>query len=429
MALLCVVALCGCLVDPPAVRADAPRAATEPSWSVWEIAAAPDGTSRVLWGISPGTGDLVSIWKLDSAGRVLAKTPIYGPYTSAGYYWWSPFAFRNRAMVVASDGSTSLLWAGAGANTERVSIWKFDSDLNRTAIGPTYGPYPYGSDGKKFWAPYEFTAAPNGALRLVWSVEDEDKGPGSMGGIVSVWSLDAKGVAASMGPAYGPFSDANGDWGGGQYQVAPDGTARMLWVNMKVAAGQAQNSEISFWTLSPAGEATHYGAVYGPYSSWRPMNFDIDTTDSTLRLLWYSNTLPFTGNTPVSTWTLSTQGAVTAIGPTYGPYKNWHVTHLYANADGTSTLDWSNFSAVEGIQQGPFSFWTLDSVGQKSGPTPVYGPYGSWNLVDTARDPANDSFRLLWASGNPEIVSAWSLDAGGTNPAMGPVYGPYSLTP
>lgn len=424
-ALLCAVALCCSLLAATSVRTFA--SAAQP-WIAWEIDAAPDGTSRVLWTSNAGTGYSVSIWKLDSAGRVVAMTPAYGRYTE-GEDFWMPANQLAHCLVVEADGSTSLLWENPRANSTQVSIWKFDSDLRRTTISPTYGPYPVGADGTEFWAPYKFVAGPNNTTRLIWSVENEHKGPGAMGGIVSVWSLGSNGATATMGPAYGPYSDSEGDWIAGQYHVAPDGTGRLLWVNQKIAAGTLQSEAISFWTLSATGAVTHFGTVYGPYASWRPMNFDIDPADSSLRLLWYNNSLPFTGNTPILVWALTTRGDATAMGPSYGPYSNWHVTGLYANADSTSTLAWSNYDSVAGIQAGPFSYWSLSSEGQKIGTTPTYGPYSGWNLAEAVRNPANGDFRLLWRSGDGQTTSAWSLNSNGADPTFGPSYGPYTLTP
>lgn len=434
-ALLCAVALFGGLLAMAAGSAPAPSGSG--TWQPAQVAIAPDGTSRVLWEASTTAGFFTSIWKMDSRGNVLAKSAVYGPYTDSNGTW-EP-ALQN-SMAVAPDGSMSLLWVNSNQFSVEVSVWKFDAGLNHTATGPVYGPY---TDSQGLWTPSQFVGAPDGTARLLWiynlrgavSGNAPKSGnvrgdiPASVGPRASIWSFDKSGAVASIGPAYGPYSQGDTGWSPTQLAVAPDGTSRIMWTTSYPTA-------VSFWTLSSAGVETHAGPVYGPYTNWNPGNFDIDSADGTLRLLWLNDSQPDVYGDQVSAWSLTTQGVETTMGQTYGPYQNWFANAIYANPDATSAIEWSQqYNNGSGTQYAPISFWTLNSVGQQVGATPVYGPYTGtqgnlgygWRAQAFAHNPANGAFRILWSTyESVGLMSVWSLNPDGTSPIKGPAYGPYT---
>lgn len=401
------------------------------AWQVSQLAAAPDATSRVLW---VAANDVVSIWKLDSAGNVSVKSAVYGPYTG-GTGEWQPFG-----IVVGSDGSTSLLWTNSGANGVQLSIWRFDSNLNHVATGPVYGPY---ANGNAQWSPDQFVAGPNGTTRLLWSYGVGQAGaahaeprlsgvktdsspppapPLDAGAEVSIWAFDQNGKATSVGPTYGPYSDSTGEWQVTQFQSAPNGTSRLMWIHRDTSTAVWQ-TEVSFWTLNSSGAESHAGTVYGPYADWSPVNFDINPSDSTLRLLWSKGSGAPVYSQVMSAWSLGTQGTAVSMGPSYGPYSGWSPTQIYANSNGTSAIAWTDTSS--GTYYSPLSFWTLTSAGAQTGSSPSYGPYNGWNPREIVRNPATGDFRILWLESGSEIMSQWSLNPAGGAPTMGPSYGPY----
>lgn len=434
-ALLYALAVCGGMLALSGVRTNA--SAGSQAWVPDQIAAAPGGGSYVLW----TSNDVASIWKMDSSGHVIATGAAYGPYSNLTGTW------EPRSIVVSGDGSVSLLWVhdrsnggliGVGATNLRgmlfgasiideASIWKFDSHLNHMATGPAYGPYV---DSNGTWSPDQFSAGPNGTTRLLW-INGPVSQPGaanrpasnalagskpmtSAGGYeVGIWTFDANGVATSTGKAYGPYADGDDGWYPQSFAVAADGSSRLMWTNLL-------RTKVSFWTLNSAGIETNFGPTYGPFSGWAATKFDVNPTDGTLRLLWQQN------GAAISVWAISSQGVETNMGPVYGPYQNWDATAINANSDGTSTVEWDNIAAATTTEN---SFWTLNSLGRKTGPTPVYGPISGWNLRGYSRDPATGAFRLLWIGGvNADIMSTWSLSPDGTSPIMGPSYGPYMYT-
>lgn len=406
-ALLWCIALCATLLIQGDVQANASASAP---WIPIQIAAAPDGTTRVLWTADISGGEVVSLWKLDSAGNFLAASAAFGPYVdSNGQYW----RVDTSHLIVAPSGATSLLWTKRDAKTGvAVSIWTLDSNLARANTGPTYGPY---TDSSGAWAPYQFLEAGNGSTRLLWT--KGVSGPT----IASVWTFDSTGTATSMGPAYGPFSDSNGKWAVHQIAAAPDGTSRLLWEN---ANETTSKTEISFWTLTATGVESNYGPVYGPFADWDPVNFEINPTDSTLRVLWSNEANTSVAGDAISAWSLTTTGTATAMGQAYGPYSGWYTEGIWANRDGTSRAIWQQYSDKDQGLQSQISVWTLNGVGQQIKTAPAYGPFASWSLADLDIDPVSGSFRLLWQR-DDNAASTWSLDYTGTATAMGPAHGPF----
>lgn len=404
-ALLACVGVCIAALMAGGLRADA---AGNSGWQAIQIAAAPDGTSRVLFTGQTSQGEIVSIWKLDPTGNFAAASQIYGPYTDANGNPWVADSLTVD-MEVASDGTTRLLWTASGQAGNSASVWKFDSKLNKIGSGPAYGPYAG-------WVPSQFLVAADGSMRLLWTEVG-----GSGGILASVWNIDSNGNASATGAAYGPYNDNRGySWTPLQLAVAPDGTSRLLWVSDPPNGDTGE--EVSFWTLNSAGNVTQYGNTFGPYNQWSVDGFDITPNDNKLHLLWYNDADP--GGDVASAWTLDTFGKTSAPGPAYGPYSGWFAYDILAGNDGTAQIKWDQLDDKGNTTS--ISLWSLDLANREANYGPTYGPYTGYILYDYERSPITNAYRLLWLR-NDNAISSWSLNPSGTATAKGPAYGPFAL--
>lgn len=391
----------------------APAAASaNPTWLVTQIATAKDGTSRVLLTAQTDSGEVVSIWKLNAAGTHIATSQTFGPYTTTDGGQWVVDSIVP-TMIVAADGTTRLLWTATSNGGTAASIWTFDSNMNKIGTGPAYGPY---GD----WLPAQFLVAPDGSERLLWTEVVGKNGET----VASVWNLNSSGYANSMGASYGPFSGTLGPWTPLQMSVAPDGTARLLWIN-EASPKSTKGDQISFWTLSSTGSVMHYGKTFGPFANWWVDGFYISANDSNIHLLWYNDSNQ-TGD-QASAWTLNTLGENYSAGPTYGPYTGWYAYDIFANPNGTSVIKWNQnqLDSNNNVDTIAVSFWTLGQSNQKTGNSPTYGPYNGWTLYDYERNASSLNFSLLWERSD-YAFSTWSLNSSGTATAMGATYGPYT---
>lgn len=405
LALLCCAAFALSALATTASRA---RAAETALWTAQSIAAAPDGTTRLLWTAQITAGQVVSIWKLDSAGKFLAASQTYGPFSDSTGSWTA-----EDDMAVAPSGALNVVWRENTNIGPKISIWTFDSNLNKVSVGPTYGPY-VDTNGK--WLPTSLVEAGNGSTYLMWTKNVN----GAFA--ASIWSLNSSGTATAMGPAYGPFTDNNGSWYPQQLRTAPDGSIRLMWMNSNNAG---TTTEVSFWTLTSAGVASQYSPTYGPYSDWRPLNFWLNPIDSTLHMVWSNDSNVNVPGDAMSAWSLTTTGTATSMGQVYGPYSNWRVYAIVANRDSTSRVVWTEQDTDR--NDIAISVWTLNGANQQIKTSPTYGPFAGWTLDTGSFDPFNSAFRLLWQRSD-QAASTWSLDYSGTATALGPAQGPYTYT-
>ncbi len=405
-------------------------------WEVLNQAIAPDGSSRMLW-INPGTtdnngnysGDLVSVWTMNSAGTATAQGPVYGPYPG----------WEAQNLRVAPDGTTRLQWVIPGTTDnngndsgDTVSIWTLDAAGNEQAEGDAYGPYAG-------WTNQDFEVAPDNTVRLLWNNQGSTDSSGNYtGDIVSVWTVNASGIATAQGQTYGPYVGWNVS---GYLDVAADSTTRLLWINQGTT--DSNNSytgdEASVWTLNAAGTATAQGPTYGPFTGWYANDFQI-APDNTTRLFWgNADTTDSSGNPiidEVSFWTLDASGDEIAEGPGYGPYPGWVADYFEIAGDNTVRLLWTNPGSTDssGNYTGDIvSLWSFNASGQALAKGTAYGPYVGWGVSDFEIAP-DSTMRLLWT--NPgttdssgdytgDQASLWSLNKSGTATATGPAYGPY----
>jgi hypothetical protein len=391
-------------------------AAAQTDWQAQSAAVAPDGTSRILWTADTPTGTVAGVWKMDATGNKVGSGPVYGPYTDINGQPWEP-----TELVIAHDGTSRLSWVSHGSAGQQSVIWTLDANGNATSTGTVYGPY---SDSNGKWVPQQIAVAADGTVRQVWV------NSGTVGVEAGIWTLNSAGKQTSVGPTYGPYYDSSGsNWEPLELEIAPDNTQRLLWITVgtgnRGSAGYGGDSVI-LWKLDTNGTRTGNGPAYGPYSGWGVADFDIDTSDSSLRMLWKqygttdSNDENYTGDV-AGLWSLDTNGSQTKVGLTYGPYIGWSAQGVIALSDGTSRVIWDNTSSM----YDEIGLWGFDSSDKESFEGTVYGPYTGWTLDDTEFNRSDNTFRLLWTR-DDDAAGMWSANISGQQTSVGPTYGPYT---
>ena len=100
-------------------------------------------------------------------------------------------------------------------------------------------------------------------------------------------------------------------WSARDVTADPNGTARLLWTRSDGAGG--------LWTMNASDAQSLIGPTYGPYvTSGKPWTVAALATapDSTSRLLWTRS------DGAAGLWTMNASDAMSAVGPTYGPYAS-----------------------------------------------------------------------------------------------------------
>ncbi len=305
-----------------AATAQGPTYGPYPGWrSDYSYQINADSTTRVIWihsgSYASGSGDTVSVWSFNAAGKATAQGPSYGPYPG----WTTGFGES------APDNTTRLLWVKRGMTDsnnnytgDQISLWTLNPSGAATAQGPTYGPYPG-------WRGDYFQVASDNTVRLLWNntgTYSNGDGTGTYSGDqVSLWSFNSVGKATATGPTYGRYPG----WTGNQFDIAPDNTVRLLWISQGTtdANGTYSGDMTTLWSFNTAGSATTTGPIYGPNPGWRA-SYAYPLTSSVTDLLWLHDA-PGTATNGYSSfqdeftlWTLVTSDTVTSMGPTYGPY-------------------------------------------------------------------------------------------------------------
>ncbi len=234
------------------------------------------------------------------------------------------------------------------------------------------------------WTPVSYVPAPDGTARLLWL---------NTSGAVIVWKLDGSGNYVSS-TGFGPYSG----WTPVSYVFASNGTARLLWANTNGAA--------IVWTLDSSGNFSS-SVGFGPYSGWTPVSC-VFASDGTARLLWLNT------SGAALVWKLdSSNNYVSSAG--FGPYSGWTpVSYVFAS-DGTARLLWSNTNGAAIV-------WTLDSSGNFSS-SAGFGPYSGWTPFEFAFA-ADGTARLLWSTTGGSLL-VWKLDSS-DNYVSSNGFGPYS---
>ena len=218
-----------------------------------------DGTWFLSW-VTQGTydnnnnysGDQLSLWKTDGRGNRTSVSPTYGPYSG----------WQFNELYPAFDGTARLLWTQPGAAStgvgtqsgDSVSVWSVDRFGTRTAVSPTYGPYPG-------WTIDSIVAAPSSTSRLLWVTPGTTNSSGNFSGDqASIWSLDAANVRTSISPTYtAPGGSLTGLF------VRPDGSENLSWEFGSNAGSSFNSTQFSLWDLDASNNRTVTGPIYGPY--------------------------------------------------------------------------------------------------------------------------------------------------------------------
>ena len=177
-----------------------------PGWYFQGLIPEYDGTARLLWKTlgtytdtqnsdgsytSSYSGDVASIWSMDSTGHKTTNGPTYGPYAG----WTAD------SLVPAPAGTSHMLWVKQGAydinnhySGDQASIWSLNAADVQTSISPTYTtPGGMAIDGLDFFS--------DGTSRLPWEYPDTNDNESRL----SIWALDASNNRTATGQTYGPF--------------------------------------------------------------------------------------------------------------------------------------------------------------------------------------------------------------------------------
>ncbi len=280
-------------------------------WHATALAAAPDGTSRLVWN---NVDRRVMLWSLDAQGAVLSVTG-YGPYTDT-YVSSSPGNLWSAVGIsVGPDGLTHLLWS----NTDRrMMFWDLDAQGDLLGLSG-YGPYTddyVSPDPGNVWSATALATGPDNVSRVVWNNTDNR---------VMLWTLGGPGGSNVLGVAgYGPYTDGSvgGDpsankWSAVGVSAGPDNVTHLLWGNTDRRA--------MFWDVAPDFSFTLAG--YGPYTDDAPGNLWSATAvatgpDGLSHILW-ANT-----DNRAMLWGVSNAFDFTVAG--YGPYTDNGANNLWS---------------------------------------------------------------------------------------------------
>ncbi len=425
----CLIAVClGAVFPGTACHA---QAGSNP-WTIQQTAPSLSNPNTYALWVKKGTtdssgnysGDTASIWTMDAGGNQVKISPTYGPY--AGW--------RATELTSAFDGTLRMAWtmrSGRLASGFRsvLSVWTLDVYANRTAVSPTYGPFPG-------WQFYEMFPNPDGTSSLYWTKLASDSNSTVNGTLLSIWRVDSVGSQLSISPTYGPY--AGWYFLEGVPSFNKDGSSFLVWVNDGDydANSNYSGDQISVWKTDVQGNRTSVGPTYGRYPGWQFSEL-YPAYDGTARLLW---TLPgttdnnnnYTGDT-ASVWSMDAAGQQTTISPTYGPFPGWTVYSVNASLSSTSRLLWvlPGTTDANGSYSGDsLSLWSLNAADVQTSISPTYtlAGAGSGGLSIMA----DGSERLEWDLGNSAAsnysdtqLSLWSLDASNNRTATGPIYGPF----
>ncbi len=415
-------------------NAHAQTTAPTPAWHINSTITNFDGTTTMLW-VKSGTtdanynysGDTVSIWTLNAAGHQVAVGPTYGPFTN-----WTV-----SELDPTYDGTLLLSWThdttdtSTGNTLEQYSLWSLNGTGYRTAVSPTYGPYPG-------WTFYGASQQPNGTTLVYWTQDgtDDNTGKNYSGDALSVWVMSkTTGVRTIVSPTYGPYA-------GWRFQgstpsfYSRDGSSFLNWVNQGTtdASGNYSGDQASIWKIDGNGNRTSLSPTYGRYAGWRAFYITPDHGNGA-RMVWEKSVPNATSgdSEQISIWTLSVYGEQTAVSPTYGPYPGWYSYILEVKPDNTSRLMWTHpgtYDANNNYSGGEVSIWTLNAAETRTAISPTYGPTPGW---DTEYGFTLDgSEKLLWQYRDPSDTTSdasrfylWDLNSTDQMPVAGPTYGPY----
>ena len=289
-----------------------------PTWQADSLAAAPDGTTRLLWNRADG---LLNLWSVNANGTVTQSFD-YGPFAG-----WTA-----TNLSVGADNNTRLLWQhSSGA----MDLWKVDTQGGSGAIlsSTHYGPYAG-------WTPTTISTGADNHTRLLWRNVD---------GHIDIWNVDTGiGIDAATllsSTHYGPYTS----WAATGLAVGADNHTRLLWTN--------QDGRANVWNVDTGAgidAATVLATIhYGPYTGWTATNLSVGADNNT-RLLW-SNV-----NGTINLWNLQIgaglDNSTLLSTPMYGPFPGFSATALSVGTDNQTRLLWNRMD-------GMLDLWRVDGNG------------------------------------------------------------------
>jgi hypothetical protein len=221
------------------------RPPTADVWFPRELSMGPDGGLRLLW-TSPALGRSVA-WHLDAGFTRTGETVFQAGNPPLNWY--------STALERRADGSGRLAWFNGQVGS--AVVWGLDAAGNKIS---TKAYTPAADPGA--WVPVDFSTAPDGSARLVWTYVWNGVGP--WGGRSVVWFLDGNDVkVGSQGIVYEP------DWYLRTYHFGNDGQLRFLLANDLEGRGKLCTS-LTDTTHVPTVEGWGPGKCksFGPERGW-----------------------------------------------------------------------------------------------------------------------------------------------------------------
>jgi hypothetical protein len=221
------------------------------------VAAAPDGTATVAWTRYDGSSLRVQVGRIDAAGAPLAAT---STLSAEGQNAVQP------QVAVASGGAATVVW-----NRFDGAHWVIQGQ-RLSAAGVPEGAVTALSGSTRDAAEPQLAAGPDGRVIAVWERYD------GANFIVQARRIDATGAPAATTLN---LSAAGRDAAEPQVDVAPDGTATVLWSRFDgtdfivqrrdVAAGETLSSVTSLSATGRRGSAPAlaWGSGGDLMTSWR----------------------------------------------------------------------------------------------------------------------------------------------------------------
>jgi hypothetical protein len=221
------------------------RTRSAEAWFPRELSMGPDGGLRLLW-TSPELGRSVA-WHLDAELTVTGETVFQAGQPSLNWY--------STDLERKADGTGRLVWFNGQLGS--AVVWGLDAAGDRVST-KHYTP----SADPGAWVPVDYSVAPDGSARLVWSYVWNGTGP--WGGRSVVWFLDGDDVKiGSQGLVY------DADWYLRTYQFGNDGRLRFLLAHDLEGRGKVCTA-LTDTTTVPATEGWGPGTCrsYGPERGW-----------------------------------------------------------------------------------------------------------------------------------------------------------------
>jgi hypothetical protein len=222
-----------------------PQTRGEEPWLPRELVRGADGGLRLLW-TSPPLGRSVA-WHLDADFVKTGETVFQAGNPPLNWY--------STDLERKGDGSGRLVWFNGQVGT--AVVWKLDAAGNKVATNFYTPAADLGA-----WVPVDYSTAPDGSARLVWTYVWNGSGP--WGGRSVVWFLDGNDVkVGAQGLTYEP------NWYLRSYHFGNDGRLRFLLGNDLEGRGKLCTA-LTDTTAAPIAEGWGPGTCksFGPERGW-----------------------------------------------------------------------------------------------------------------------------------------------------------------